>query len=59
MCYISMNVNKLHNINIFILQALIGTFYKPEGALALGSRESENAASFLLEMLLKIVLQNR
>jgi len=55
----SINVNKLRNINIFILQALIGTFYKPEGALALGSRESENAASFLLEMLLKIVLQNR
>jgi len=55
----SINVNKLHNINIFVLQALIGTFYKPEGVLALGSRESENAASFLLEMLLKIVLQNR
>jgi len=55
----SINVNKSHNINIFVLQALIGTFYKPEGVLALGSRESENAASFLLEMLLKIVLQNR
>ncbi|KAL4088566.1 hypothetical protein QTP88_023655 [Uroleucon formosanum] len=42
-----------------LVKALIGTFYKPEGVLALGSRENENAASFLLEMLLKIVLQNR
>jgi hypothetical protein len=55
----SINVNKLHYIHFFYLQALIGTFYKPEGVLALGSRENENAASFLLEMLLKIVLQNR
>ncbi|VVC44252.1 Hypothetical protein CINCED_3A003322 [Cinara cedri] len=42
-----------------LVKALIGTFYKPEGVLALGSRENENSASFLLEMLLKIVLQNR
>lgn len=42
-----------------IFKALIGTFYKPEDVLLLGFRENENAACFLLEMLLKIVLQNR
>ncbi|XP_025416459.1 Golgi-specific brefeldin A-resistance guanine nucleotide exchange factor 1 isoform X2 [Sipha flava] len=42
-----------------LVKALIGTFYKPDDVLALGSRENENAACFLLEMLLKIVLQNR
>ncbi|XP_050424848.1 Golgi-specific brefeldin A-resistance guanine nucleotide exchange factor 1 isoform X2 [Adelges cooleyi] len=42
-----------------LVKALVGTFYKPDGILLLGSRDNENSACFLLEMLLKIVLQNR
>ncbi|XP_050523551.1 Golgi-specific brefeldin A-resistance guanine nucleotide exchange factor 1 isoform X2 [Daktulosphaira vitifoliae] len=42
-----------------LVRALLGIFYNADSVLILGSRENENSACFLLEMLLKIVLQNR
>ncbi|XP_050527840.1 LOW QUALITY PROTEIN: Golgi-specific brefeldin A-resistance guanine nucleotide exchange factor 1-like [Daktulosphaira vitifoliae] len=42
-----------------LVKALLRVFYNADGILILGSKDNENSACFLLEMLLKIVLQNR
>lgn len=41
------------------LQALISASYGPEGHVSLGSSYSEGTAVFFLELLLKVVIQNR
>ncbi|KAK9505516.1 hypothetical protein O3M35_009555 [Rhynocoris fuscipes] len=43
----------------FFIKALVSASYGPEGHVSLGSSFSEDTAVFFLELLLKVVIQNR